>query len=136
MNRRSFLGTLTTGFAALFMPAPKTTPPPVIEETEEREERQLQKPTHTNYKKMLQDVYAFSEKNPNSIILPADDPFSLLVGYVVYWTHNNGKETAGYFSCRITSLKNLPKPLSSLVETPEGRAKLSKKTFLKNIIRS
>ena len=97
-----------------------------------QEERERNKPTHSDIGKMLRDIYKYSQQNPKFEIGACDSPCDLLVGYIVYG-QKGGKETARHFYIRLTDLKNLPKRFSLILD-PNGRRKLCNKEILRKLI--
>lgn len=84
-----------------------------IDEFEENN-REPMKASHETVEDMINAIKQFGSKYPDFQILPADDHFSLLIGFVVY-TIIDGKEIAMHVSVPIHAARGARTPLDLIM---------------------
>ncbi len=69
--------------------------------------------THQTLEELCEDIKKFVEKYPDSTILCADDPGSLLIGYVIYTVIDN-QEISRYYTISIKNAKNAKETIKEM----------------------
>jgi len=95
------------------------------------ENRNPIEPTHTNIVDMYNDIYKVLESHDNVTVIPADDPFSLTIGYVAYWTENN-QEIIKSFHIRLSNVRN--DMAAKYITSTKQRGKLTNKKAIKKLL--
>lgn len=86
--------------------------------------------THSDFLKMLKDMYEYSKKDPSSIITSSDEPHLLRVGFIVI-----RDDESKLFNIQLSDYKTSTSGLSYLIKTLEDRGKFCQKDFLADIIK-
>jgi hypothetical protein len=102
-----------------------------LETYQEWQENKPNKPTHSDVREMLRDMYAYSQLNSKSQIIADDDPFCLLCGFIVFWK-DGAKDISKQFYIHLRDVRAAPKKILSAF--CKDRAEICDKERLKKLV--
>jgi len=71
--------------------------------------------SHKTVSSIVESLEAFIKKYPESKILPADDPYNMLVGFIVY-TELDGKEIAEAYTISLKNVEATLVPVHEMIK--------------------